>query len=80
MRLRFPVSSARPAAQAAGWFAEEIVPVVVQVSNDMRIMDVDEHPRPDTTLEGLARLRPVVKADGTVTAGNASGVMTVPRP
>src|SRR6516165_11434074 len=51
------------------------VPVPVpQKKGEPKIFQRDEHPRPDTTLEVLARLRPVVKADGTVTAGNASGV------
>jgi 3-oxoadipyl-CoA thiolase len=63
------------AAQASGFFAEEITPVV-QTDRKGRetIVDRDEHPRPDTTLEQLARLKPIVRADGTVTAGNASGV------
>ena len=60
------------AALADGRLAEEIVPVVVP---DRGIeVRVDEHPRPDTTLERLARLKPIVKAGGTVTAGNASGI------
>ncbi|NKJ42358.1 3-oxoadipyl-CoA thiolase [Novosphingobium sp. SG720] len=63
------------AAQAAGFFAEEIVPVTItdRKGHETRI-DTDEHPRADTTLDTLARLRPVVRPDGTVTAGNASGV------
>jgi len=62
------------AAQANGRLSVEIVPVVVpQKTGDSIIVDRDEHPRP-TTIEALARLRPVVRADGTVTAGNASGV------
>jgi acetyl-CoA acetyltransferase family protein len=47
---------------------------VPQKKGEPKIVDTDEHPRPDTTLEGLAKLRPVVKAGGSVTAGNASGV------
>jgi acetyl-CoA acyltransferase len=63
------------AAHAAGFFACEIVPVMIQQKNgDPKKFDTDEHPRPDTTLEVLAKLKPVVKPDGTVTAGNASGV------
>ncbi|MDN4608254.1 acetyl-CoA C-acyltransferase [Sporosarcina highlanderae] len=55
-------------------FAEEIVPVVYQDRKGNEItVDRDEHPRPDTTLENLAKLRPIVEG-GTVTAGNASGV------
>jgi 3-oxoadipyl-CoA thiolase len=63
------------AAHAAGFFAGEIVPVSVpQKKGDPRKFETDEHPRPDTTLEALAKLKPVVKPNGTVTAGNASGV------
>ena len=63
------------AAQAAGYFAEEIVPVTITDKKGREtIVDTDEHPRPETTAEGLAKLKPVVRADGTVTAGNASGV------
>jgi acetyl-CoA acetyltransferase family protein len=63
------------AARAAGIFAEEIVPVEVpQRRGDAVIVDVDEHPRPDSTLERLANLSPIVREGGTVTAGNASGI------
>jgi 3-oxoadipyl-CoA thiolase len=63
------------AARAAGVFAEEIVPVgVPQRRGDAVIVDVDEHPRPDSTLERLANLSPIVREGGTVTAGNASGI------
>ncbi|MBB3120604.1 3-oxoadipyl-CoA thiolase [Pseudoduganella violacea] len=63
------------AAHAAGFFASEIVPVTIaQKKGDPKMFDTDEHPRPDTTLEQLAKLKGVVKPDGTVTAGNASGV------
>ncbi|WP_076068271.1 3-oxoadipyl-CoA thiolase [Sphingomonas montana] len=62
------------AAQASGRFAVEIVPVsVAQKKGDPIIFDRDEHPRA-TSLEALAKLKPVVRADGTVTAGNASGL------
>ncbi|WP_312244024.1 3-oxoadipyl-CoA thiolase [Stutzerimonas nitrititolerans] len=61
-------------AQAAGFFAEEIVPVVIKGRKGDTLIDTDEHPRPDTTAETLARLRPINGADKTVTAGNASGV------
>ncbi|WP_313088642.1 3-oxoadipyl-CoA thiolase [Stutzerimonas nitrititolerans] len=61
-------------AQAAGFFAEEIVPVVIKGRKGDTLIDTDEHPRPDTTAEALARLRPINGADKTVTAGNASGV------
>ena len=63
------------AANERGFFATEIVPVTVpQKKGDPVIVTTDEHPRPTTTLEQLARLKGVVKPDGTVTAGNASGV------
>jgi acetyl-CoA acyltransferase len=62
-------------ANAAGFFADELIPVcIAQKKGDAKRVDADEHPRPDTTLEALAKLKPVVKAPGTVTAGNASGV------
>lgn len=61
-------------AQARGLFAQEIVPVVVkQRKGDPVELSRDEHPR-ETSMEALAKLKPVVRADGTVTAGNASGV------
>ncbi|WP_313660987.1 3-oxoadipyl-CoA thiolase [Acinetobacter variabilis] len=63
------------AAQAKGFFDNEIVPVVIpQRKGEPVVVDTDEHPRASTTLESLAKLKPVVKADGTVTAGNASGI------
>ena len=63
------------AAHAAGFFACEVIPVsLAQKKGDPKRFDTDEHPRPDTTLEGLSKLKPVVKPAGTVTAGNASGV------
>ena len=69
-------SQARAAAAiAACRFADEIVPVSVpQRKGDPVIFDVDEHPRPSSTLEALARLRPVFKEGGTVTARNSSGI------
>ena len=63
------------AAHAAGVFEREIVPVAVpQKKGDPKMVTTDEHPRPDTSIEMLAKLKGVVKADGTVTAGNASGL------
>jgi 3-oxoadipyl-CoA thiolase len=63
------------AAVAAGRLAEEIVPVSVPgKKGEPQACAQDEHPRPDTTLEALARLKGIVRPDGTVTAGNASGV------
>ena len=62
-------------ANAAGFFADELIPVMItQKKGDAKKVDADEHPRPDTTLDALAKLKPVVKAAGTVTAGNASGI------
>ena len=62
-------------AQAKGFFTNEITPVIIpQRKGDVLVVDIDEHPRASTTLEGLNKLKPVVKADGTVTAGNASGI------
>jgi 3-oxoadipyl-CoA thiolase len=62
-------------AHAAGIFNDEIVPVTLHdKKGSSRVFDTDEHPRPDTTLETLSRLKGVVTPDGTVTAGNASGV------
>ena len=63
------------AAQARGFYRAEIVPVSVPGKKGaVTSVDRDEHPRPDATLEGLAKLKGVVKPEGTVTAGNASGV------
>ncbi len=62
------------AAQAAGYFAEEIVKVRIAHKKGETVVCEDEHPRADTTIEALAKLKPVNGADKTVTAGNASGV------
>lgn len=63
------------AAMESGRFADEIVPVVVpQRKGEPVIVDSDEHPRPDTTLDGLAKLKPAFRKGGSVTAGNASGL------
>jgi len=73
----FALRSQQRAAAAIkdGLFAEEIVPVTIpQKKGDATVVDRDEHPRADTTLESLAKLKGVVKPDGTVTAGNASGI------
>ena len=70
--LRSQEKAAR--AQESGRFAAEIVAVTIpQRKGDALVVDKDEHPRA-TTLEALAKLRPIVRSDGTVTAGNASGV------
>ena len=63
------------AAMNSGVFADEIVPVVVpQRRGDDLVVEQDEHPRAGSTIEGLTKLRPIVRADGTITAGNASGI------
>jgi len=63
------------AAITGGAMAEEIYPVTIpQRKGVATVVDKDEHPRPDTTLEALAALKPIVKPTGTVTAGNASGI------
>lgn len=62
------------AAMASGRFRHEIVPVVIKGRKGDSVIDVDEHPRPDTTLEQLAKLKAPFRQGGSVTAGNASGV------
>jgi 3-oxoadipyl-CoA thiolase len=61
-------------AQSAEFFAEEIVSVEIPGKKGPTVVSADEHPRPDTTLEALAKLKPAFRTPGTVTAGNASGV------
>ncbi|MDO4174455.1 MAG: acetyl-CoA C-acetyltransferase, partial [Eubacteriales bacterium] len=62
------------AAIEAGKFKDEIVPVEIKTRKGTIIFDTDEHPRKGTTIEALQKLRPAFKKDGTVTAGNASGI------
>ncbi len=62
------------AAQESGRLAEEIIPVEIINGRRRENLEKDEHPRPETTMEGLASLKPVFKRDGIVTAGNASGI------
>ncbi|HQL00477.1 MAG TPA: thiolase family protein [Smithellaceae bacterium] len=62
------------AAIDKGFFKDEIVPVEVKTKKGTAIFDRDEHPRADTSMESLGKLKPVFKKDGTVTAGNASGL------
>ena len=74
---RFALASQRKwaAAQAAGKWRDEIVPVEVERGRGEKVLvEVDEHPRPDTTLEKLAALPPAFRPGGTVTAGNSSGI------
>jgi acetyl-CoA C-acetyltransferase len=62
-------------AQAQGHFVDEIIPIEIpQRKTDPLLFDIDEHPRPDAALESLAKLRPAFDEEGTVTAGNASGL------
>ncbi|HYB58436.1 MAG TPA: acetyl-CoA C-acyltransferase family protein [Alphaproteobacteria bacterium] len=70
------VESHRRAAQAIaeGRFKEQIVPVEIATRKGVKIFDTDEHVRADTTLEVLAKMKPAFQGDGTVTAGNASGI------
>src|SRR3989440_2282984 len=73
----FAIRSQQRAGQAiaSGYFAEEIISISVPGGKAGPVnVERDEHPRPETTLEGLAKLRPIVRNPGTVTAGNASGV------
>ena len=72
----FAVESQRRAAAAieAGHFKSQILPIVKQTRKGEVVFDTDEHPRPGTTLEALAKMKPAFKKDGTVTAGNASGI------
>jgi len=62
------------AAQKAGKFTDEIVPVTITTRKGETVVDTDEHPKHGTTVEDLAKLRPAFAKDGTVTAGNASGI------
>jgi len=73
----FAYNSQMKAAQALkeGRFHREIVPVEIpQARGEPTVFQVDEHPRPDTTMEKLGKLRPAFKKDGAITAGNASGI------
>ncbi|KAM5219412.1 3-ketoacyl-CoA thiolase, mitochondrial isoform 3-T4 [Hipposideros larvatus] len=62
------------AASDAGYFNNEMVPIEVKTRKGKQTVQVDEHPRPQTNMEQLSKLAPVFKKDGTVTAGNASGI------
>ena len=72
----YALESQRRAATAIaeGKFKDEIVPVEIETRKGVKVFDTDEYPMPDTTLEKLASLRPAFAKDGTVTAGNASGI------
>src|SRR5438876_11362275 len=62
------------AAIKAGYFKEQILPIEYRVKGKTMVFDTDEHVKPNTTMEILAKLPPVFKANGSVTAGNASGM------
>jgi len=62
------------AAIKAGKFKDEIAPVTITVKKEQKVFDTDEYPRAGTTVESLGKLRPAFSKDGTVTAGNASGI------
>lgn len=70
----FALRSQQLASKARGELREEIAPVTVRTRRGETVIDEDEHVRPDTSLARLAALRPVFRKDGTVTAGNASGI------
>ncbi|MFA5537530.1 MAG: thiolase family protein [Bacillota bacterium] len=72
----FALESHRRATKAIeeGRFKTEIVPVDISTKREQKVFEIDEHPRKDTTLEGLSKLRPAFLKEGTVTAGNASGI------
>ncbi len=73
---RFSVESHRRAVNAAqkGHFKEQILPIELKTRKGVTVFDTDEHPRADASIEGMAKLKPVFKKDGSVTAGNASGI------
>ncbi len=73
---RLALESHRRAAHAIanGYFKEQILPITLRGRHGESVFDTDEHVRPDTTLDGLAAMRTAFKKDGTVTAGNASGL------
>jgi acetyl-CoA C-acetyltransferase len=62
------------AALKSGRFKDEIVPVTITVKKEQKVFDTDEYPRSGTTMDALAKLKPAFSKDGTVTAGNASGI------
>jgi acetyl-CoA acetyltransferase family protein len=74
---RFALRSQQRAAAAweAGRFEDEVVPVEIKTRKGVTVVDKDDHMRPDTTLEGLAKLPTAFSKDGSVTAGNASGIV-----
>ncbi len=74
---QFALESQQKAKQAQdnGHLGEEIAPVEIKEKKGVKVIDRDEHARPDTTIEGLAKLKPAFRKDGSVTAGNACGIV-----
>src|SRR5262249_34014592 len=72
----FAVASQNKAetAQKSGRFKEEIVPITIKSRKGDMVVDADEYPRHGTTIEAVSKVRPALEKDGTVTAGNASGI------
>jgi acetyl-CoA acetyltransferase family protein len=72
----FAAASQARAAQAigAGYFRDQVVPVEIKAKGGTQLFETDEHPRPEVTAESLARLKPAFDPQGTVTAGNSSGI------
>lgn len=72
----FSLGSQQKAVKAIdeGWFKKEILPVAIKTKKGDKVVDTDEYPRRDASMEVLAKLKPAFKKDGTVTAGNASGI------
>ena len=73
-QLAFESQQKAVTAIESGAFKKEIVPVVIKTKKGEMVIDTDEYPRSSTTVEGLGKLKPAFKKDGTVTAGNASGI------
>lgn len=76
MQDEFSVASQNKAeaAMKSGRFVDEIIPVTIKTRKGDQVVDMDEHPKHGTTIEALAKLKPAFQKDGTVTAGNASGI------
>ncbi len=73
--MRCAASSSRSKAWDEGRFADEVVPVEIKTRKGVTVVDKDDHMRPDTTIEGLGKLATAFSKEGTVTAGNASGIV-----
>ena len=73
-RVRSRISQPRSSRDQGRGFKSQIVPVVKKTKKGETVVDTDEHVKPGTTIKSLAKLKPAFKKDGTVTAGNASGI------